>query len=602
MHHLRRTVLLSVLLCLHAALAPGALAGPETVATSEIGNAAPQSPLSTEPHRPFRPVPKAAGTGATWLQPGMRALRLDAGAIEGLLAAGDSTEVQLPLPDGHDTLAHMTRIDMLAPGAVVAIMEPDGSTHAARPTVQVFRGVIDGDPDSDVFLGVSATQAQGWIVCGGRTFLIATATVAGESRTVVYDASLLGPANAPLCAGEVRPPGDVAPAPTGLASEGRSSPTCRVFDVAVEGDLEFTHRQTSAQAAVDYAVVIFAAGTSIYSREAGMGFRLSYLRIWNREDPWTAAGSGAQLDELRTFWLANMSNISRSTVHLLSGRGLGGGVAYLRVACDDNWSFGVSGNLAGHFPFPLVDNSGSNWDVHVVTHELGHTFGSGHTHNSCEYTPIIDGCGLNPAPEAGCEQGTPDCSTAVAGQGTIMSYCHICAGGEANLMMRLGPRVAARIAEFTAGRPCATNVARPTFAGISVSPGNSVCEGETVTLRSLSSGPDLRYQWFRNEQRITGAILPTLTVGSPADGARYDLLVYSPCGISRTLGTPFGVTLSVHACCAADFDRNGIREVPDIFAFLSAWFTQLPTADFDGIGGVAVPDIFAFLSAWFAGC
>jgi pimeloyl-ACP methyl ester carboxylesterase len=55
--------------------------------------------------------------------------------------------------------------------------------------------------------------------------------------------------------------------------------------------------------------------------------------------------------------------------------------------------------------------------------------------------------------------------------------------------------------------------------------------------------------------------------------------------------------------CPADFDENGEVEVPDIFAFLSAWFAHDASADFDGSGGtVAVPDIFAFLAAWFAGC
>ncbi len=54
--------------------------------------------------------------------------------------------------------------------------------------------------------------------------------------------------------------------------------------------------------------------------------------------------------------------------------------------------------------------------------------------------------------------------------------------------------------------------------------------------------------------------------------------------------------------CPADFDGNGAVGVPDIFAFLSAWFGQDPRADFDGVPGITVPDIFAFLSAWFAGC
>ena len=49
-------------------------------------------------------------------------------------------------------------------------------------------------------------------------------------------------------------------------------------------------------------------------------------------------------------------------------------------------------------------------------------------------------------------------------------------------------------------------------------------------------------------------------------------------------------------------DVNGdlVVNVPDIFAFLSAWFAG--TADFDGSGATNVPDIFAYLSAWFAGC
>lgn len=56
------------------------------------------------------------------------------------------------------------------------------------------------------------------------------------------------------------------------------------------------------------------------------------------------------------------------------------------------------------------------------------------------------------------------------------------------------------------------------------------------------------------------------------------------------------------APCPADFDGNGDVEVPDIFAFLSAWFAMDPGADVDGVPGIAVPDIFFFLSLWFAGC
>jgi len=54
--------------------------------------------------------------------------------------------------------------------------------------------------------------------------------------------------------------------------------------------------------------------------------------------------------------------------------------------------------------------------------------------------------------------------------------------------------------------------------------------------------------------------------------------------------------------CPGDFDRSGVVNVPDIFAFLSAWFAGDPRADFNNNGTVFTPDIFAFLSAWFASC
>jgi len=57
--------------------------------------------------------------------------------------------------------------------------------------------------------------------------------------------------------------------------------------------------------------------------------------------------------------------------------------------------------------------------------------------------------------------------------------------------------------------------------------------------------------------------------------------------------------------CVADWDQNGFVGVPDLFAFLSAWFAQsTPAYCLGGSGSppspCGVPAIFAFLSAWFA--
>jgi len=57
-------------------------------------------------------------------------------------------------------------------------------------------------------------------------------------------------------------------------------------------------------------------------------------------------------------------------------------------------------------------------------------------------------------------------------------------------------------------------------------------------------------------------------------------------------------------CCYADFNKSGVKDVADIFAFLSAWFANSPFSDVggDGTGTRDVSDIFQFLSAWFVGC
>ena len=75
---------------------------------------------------------------------------------------------------------------------------------------------------------------------------------------------------------------------------------------------------------------------------------------------------------------------------------------------------------------------------------------------------------------------------------------------------------------------------------------------------------------------------------------RFRCRVINSCG--TTLTAPAELTV-----CFADYDCSGAHAVPDIFAFLSAWFAGDPAAfEFGGTPGV--PAIFAFLSAWFAGC
>lgn len=125
------------------------------------------------------------------------------------------------------------------------------------------------------------------------------------------------------------------------------------------------------------------------------------------------------------------------------------------------------------------------------------------------------------------------------------------------------------------------------------------------TMFLLDADPQLSvFKAFKHE---AGTTVDLNTVTTDLPGVMVEARDASETGfIVGTADGPFGARAVLltpdTGVCAADFDRNGTHEVPDIFAFLSAWFAQDPSADVDETPGIAVPDIFTFLSIWFAGC
>src|SRR2546427_678228 len=99
----------------------------------------------------------------------------------------------------------------------------------------------------------------------------------------------------------------------------------------------------------------------------------------------------------------------RTVVHFVSGKSVQGGVAYIDVLCNASYGYGVSqvyGSLDLSQPSQI-------WDALVFTHELGHNFGTPHTH--C-YSPPLDKCFSG---EAGRYAGPLGAS-----RGAITSYHH----------------------------------------------------------------------------------------------------------------------------------------------------------------------------------
>ena len=302
-------------------------------------------------------------------------------------------------PLGNDYAVNLTleRFDVFTDDAVVVVasMNQNGRVdeqHIPKPDVILLRGSVEGDENSRCFLALGKQTTNGIIETDSRTYVLAKDKSRGW--TVVYNLNDVYPEDMNWADFQCSVQETVESIENKREhQQSNFGGDCQELQMAVDTDWEFNDSLFGGDevASSEYAATLMGAVSSIYETDVNIAIKVVYLRIWeNSSDPWTMGNSVDQLYQFRDYWNANMSGVSRHLAHLLSGRNLGGGVAWVSAVCTSN-GYAVSGNLAGSFPLPLVDHDHNNWDPIVVAHEIGHNCGTYHTH---DYEPPIDGCGL----------------------------------------------------------------------------------------------------------------------------------------------------------------------------------------------------------------
>jgi hypothetical protein len=331
--------------------------------------------------------------------------------------------VQFPLPDGRMVDMWLSEFKVTTESTTIAVMEagPNGepvANYGYTPEVRTFRGHITGIDGSLVFLAFSPTAISGFINIEGQMLSISNGP-RGEMPLMITDLDNMpeGAINWLEYSCQVRAGG-----PEGSVGDGGVAElaTCLKLEMAFETDNAFRGLFGSSAAAVNYATQIAAGMNTIYYEEQLLYPVMTFLRVWDTgvNDPWTAPSFPDQLTQFANAWGGGGGPVGsnpRDLAHFLSGNDWGGGVAYLNAVCDPNIGFAVSSSLSGFFPYPLQNNNGQNWDIVVTTHEMGHNCGCNHTHDLG-----VDSC----TSPGGC-----------ISNGTIMSYCHLCPGGLANITL-----------------------------------------------------------------------------------------------------------------------------------------------------------------------
>lgn len=220
------------------------------------------------------------------------------------------------------------------------------------------------------------------------------------------------------------------PHPMGHPGVQPSNATTECVEIALDID-HYTYNQFggNCNASVEWALALLTGVSEIYQTELNdlIYLAASYINVWETPDPYAAytGNAGAMLDAFRQEWIQNpgLANRPRDLVHLLTRRtNTGtGGIAYLDVNCSSSYAAGFSSYLS---PSAVYNLNNYSWNLNVVAHELGHNFGSNHTH----------WCGWPGGPIDNCYTAEGSCTNTPTPQvGTIMSYCHAVAGGSVNL-------------------------------------------------------------------------------------------------------------------------------------------------------------------------
>jgi formylglycine-generating enzyme required for sulfatase activity len=508
--------------------------------------------------------------------------------------------VQFPLPDGTLRDLWLTEFKVTNDSTTIVVMEP-GKTgdpvanekHA--PDARLFQGHVIGEQDSLVYLSFSSTGVAGFVNFGHQRLVVSNGPM-GDGPVVISDLNALpeGAINwTQYTCGTL--PGDEpsAAGDGGVAALG----VCKVIELAIETDNEFRAKFSSDQAAINYAVQIMGGLNAIFKNQMNLLPVMNYLRVWSTgvADPWNAGNTLDQLNQFRIAWAGGgpAGSNPRDLAHMFSGRDLGGGRAYLNAVCNASFGFAVSANLNGFFPFPLINNNSQNWDIYVTAHEMGHNVGCSHTHDLG-----VDGCGSTPQ----------NCSG--ASNGTIMSYCHTCAGGMSNIVLNFAAANISQMDAYLPGLGCLADA-----CGIYEPNGFTATDGTFTDAVRLtwtgSSNAPIRYEIQRKVAggtfvMLNGNVSPSATGYDDTTALlntyyQYRIRAIRFDGVATDWSIPdLGFRTLNPPNCATDLSRDGVVDASDLSVLLAGWGG--PDADIDGSGVTDANDLAMLLAEWGTNC
>lgn len=350
-----------------------------------------------------------------------------------------SPEIVLEIPYSQNSSAKLIlqRLEMLTPDAKIVARTAIGNEEVMLDDIAIsYTGKVTGLENSLVSITFSKENVTGMLITESDNFILGSLKDISGNQTddyILYKESDMKIKNTFFCGTEDNLSSEYIEKMKRIIIENinDSSPTdLYVAEIAIEIDFAtYNIFGGSIEAATNYALSLMSASSALYMKEVNVRFVVPYLRVWTTTDPYTGTSSNQLLNQFRAEWNANQQSVQRTLAHFITRRsGNMGGIAWLDVLCSSTaggLGYGFSNTTGLVQQLPTY-----TWDVMVVSHEIGHNFGSNHTHSCSWMGGPIDSCY---EVEGGCYSGP-----AIARVGTIMSYCHL--NGSISLVNGFGPQ------------------------------------------------------------------------------------------------------------------------------------------------------------------
>jgi len=194
-----------------------------------------------------------------------------------------------------------------------------------------------------------------------------------------------------------------------------ASTLCKPVRIYMEADFDtYTRSANNMTTTTNFVTGLFNLVKQVYQNEQ-ITLQLSQIFVWTSVDPYATLTNTGQI-------LSSFSNnrpaasVNGDLAHFLDCRSNSlGGIAYIGALCNSGTKHGFSSIYYSYSSLPTF-----SWSVFIVSHELGHNFGSRHTH-WCGWTLPNGTTGRIDS----CSAGEGSCgSITKATKGTIMSYCY----------------------------------------------------------------------------------------------------------------------------------------------------------------------------------